>query len=113
MLGAARAATTAARASAERAPATEGSVMKLAVGDGELSYDSRGSGPALLLLHAFPLDRRMWSEELARLSDVRRVITVDLRGFGESPLWGRPTVDDFADDIARVLDGLGIPMASI
>jgi 3-oxoadipate enol-lactonase len=87
--------------------------MKLAVGDGELSYDSRGSGPALLLLHAFPLDRRMWSEELARLSDVRRVITVDLRGFGDSPLWGRPTVDDFADDIARLLDGLGIPMASV
>jgi 3-oxoadipate enol-lactonase len=87
--------------------------MKLAVGDGELGYEVRGSGPALLLLHAFPLDRSMWSEELARLSDVRRVIAVDLRGFGESPLWGRPTVDDLADDVARLLDGLGIAMASV
>lgn len=79
----------------------------------KLSYESRGEGPVLLLLHAFPFDRRMWSEEVARLSTGRRVIAVDLRGCGQSPLWGEPTVDDFADDVAALLDALGIPMATV
>lgn len=79
----------------------------------KLAYESRGEGPALLLLHAFPFDRRMWSEELARLSRTHRVIAVDLRGFGESPLWGEPTVDDFADDVCALLDRLGVPMATV
>ena len=87
--------------------------MKARVGDGDLAYDVRGEGPALVLLHAFPLDRRMWSEELARLSTQRRVIAVDLRGFGESTLWGEPTVDDYADDVVRLLDVLGVPMAAV
>lgn len=79
----------------------------------KLAYESRGTGPTLLLLHAFPFDRRMWSEELARLSDVRRVVAVDLRGFGESPLWGEPTVDELGDDVVALLDELGVPMASV
>jgi pimeloyl-ACP methyl ester carboxylesterase len=87
--------------------------MKARIGDGELAYDARGEGPALVLLHAFPFDRRMWSEELAQLGLHRRVIAVDLRGFGESPLWGSPSVDEHADDVARLLDGLGLPMASV
>jgi pimeloyl-ACP methyl ester carboxylesterase len=87
--------------------------MKGQIAGGELAYDVRGSGPVLLLLHAFPFDRRMWSEELARLSDARRVIAVDLRGFGESPAWGEPTIDDLADDVDRLLDVLGIPMAAL
>jgi pimeloyl-ACP methyl ester carboxylesterase len=87
--------------------------MKARIGDGELAYDARGDGPALVLLHAFPLDRRMWSEEMARLSRRRRVIAVDLRGAGDSPLWGAPSVDDLADDVVRLLDGLGAPMATM
>ncbi len=79
----------------------------------KLAYESRGSGPTLVLLHAFPFDRRMWSHELARLSEGRRVIVVDLRGFGESPLWGEPTIDDLADDVVATLDALGVPMASV
>ena len=79
----------------------------------KLAYESRGAGPTLVLVHAFPFDRRMWSEELASLSDARRVVAVDLRGFGESPLWGEPTVDDLADDVIATLDALGVPMASV
>lgn len=79
----------------------------------KLAHESRGAGPTLVLLHAFPFDRRMWSEELARLSDARRVVAVDLRGFGGSPLWGEPTIDELGDDVVALLDELGVPMASV
>ncbi len=79
----------------------------------QLAYESRGSGPTLVLLHAFPFDRRMWSEQVAQLSHGRRVVAVDLRGFGESPLWGEPTMDDLADDVVATLDRLGVPMAAV
>jgi len=77
----------------------------------KLAHESRGSGPALVLLHAFPFDRRMWSHELARLSDARRVIAVDLRGFGDSetlPVDATRGVRDFSDDVLSVLDALGV-----
>ena len=78
----------------------------------KLAYDTRGTGPVLVLLHAFPFDRRMWSEELARAqSTCGASIAVDLRGFGESPLWGEPTIDELADDVVALLDELGVPMA--
>jgi pimeloyl-ACP methyl ester carboxylesterase len=79
----------------------------------KLAFESRGEGPVLVLVHAFPFDRRMWSEELARLSAGRRVIAVDLRGFGESPLYGEPTLDELADDVIATLDAVGVPMASV
>jgi len=79
----------------------------------KLAHESRGAGPTLVLLHAFPFDRRMWSEEVARLSDGRRVVAVDLRGFGGSTLWGEPTIDELGDDVVALLDELGVPMASV
>jgi pimeloyl-ACP methyl ester carboxylesterase len=87
--------------------------MKLRIGDFDIGYDARGQGPALVLLHAFPFDRRMWSEQVAHLSQTRRVIAIDLRGFGETPLWKAGSVDDLGDDVVRVIDGLGIAMASL
>ena len=51
-----------------------------------LAYEGRGtSGPALLLLHAFPVDRRAWRGLMAELGGVARVVAPDLPGFGDSP----------------------------
>lgn len=50
-----------------------------------LAYDDNGSGPPLLLLHGFPLNRTMWRPQIASLTRAGyRVITPDLRGFGAS-----------------------------
>lgn len=75
-----------------------------------LGFDESGTGAALVLVHGFPLDRTMWSEQLSDLSDIRRVIAVDLRGRGKSMVapnegW---TIDLYADDIAATIDALGI-----
>lgn len=74
-----------------------------------LGHDESGSGPAVVLLHAFPLDARMWSAQREALSDSYRVITPDLRGFGSSPLGDdAPSLDAMADDVAALLDALGL-----
>ncbi len=49
-----------------------------------LAHSDLGSGPPLVLLHAFPLDRGMW-ETAETAGRPFRLITIDLPGFGESP----------------------------
>jgi pimeloyl-ACP methyl ester carboxylesterase len=49
-----------------------------------LAYDRRGSGPAVVLLHGWPGDRRDWREVVAALGDSYDTVVPDLRGFGES-----------------------------
>src|SRR5207248_7684483 len=77
-----------------------------------LAYDEAGSGRPLVLLHAFPLDRRMWRPQLDGLSSAARVIAVDLPVFGHStPGHERLTVDHAAATLADFLSALKIDRA--
>ncbi len=79
-----------------------------------LAYDDRGSGPPLVLVHAFPFDRRMWAAQADGLSDTHRVLTPDVFGFGESGLpAGGWTMDSFADALADWLTALKIEKAVV
>lgn len=49
-----------------------------------LWYTDTGTGPVLLLVHGFPLDSRMWDDVVPLLAPHRRVVAIDLRGFGRS-----------------------------
>ena len=68
-----------------------------------------GRGPALVLIHAFPLDRGMWQAQVDAFADRYRVLTPDVFGFGASPLpeegW---TMDSMAYALAESLDDRGI-----
>ncbi len=77
-----------------------------------LAYSDTGMGLPIVFLHAFPLNRAMWTEQEAALSSHYRVITIDLRGHGESdaPLW-HYSLDQAADDVRALLDHLSIPQA--
>jgi pimeloyl-ACP methyl ester carboxylesterase len=80
----------------------------------ELSFDDIGQGEPLVLLHAFPLDRRMWLAQKDELAGSARIIAPDLRGFGRSADLGAPrSIEEHADDVAAVLDKLGIERATI
>src|SRR5256885_17087919 len=59
----------------------------------------RGSGPPLVLLHGFPLDSRVFNDQLPDLSDKYRVITPDLPGFGQSRSDKPFTIDSQADAV--------------
>lgn len=77
-----------------------------------LSHDVAGDGPTLVLLHSTVCDRRMWSPQLPLLTAAGyRVIRVDLRGFGDTPMPDRPYNN--ADDVADLLDELGIEQAAL
>lgn len=65
-------------------------------------WDSR---PVLVLIHAFPLDRRMWLTQAHELSELATVVLVDLPGFGESPL-AEASLDAWADHLEATLDGM-------
>jgi pimeloyl-ACP methyl ester carboxylesterase len=79
-----------------------------------LAYERRGTGSPLVLLHGYPLDHHLWDEVAPLLVDRFDLILPDLRGFGESS-----TVDsfyameDFASDIAALLDHLEIQKTAI
>ena len=77
-----------------------------------IAYSDRGTGLPIVFLHAFPLNRTMWAAQEEALSLQFRVITVDLRGHGESgaPLW-RYTLEQSADDVNALLDQLSIQRA--
>ncbi|MBJ6802378.1 alpha/beta fold hydrolase [Geomonas propionica] len=89
--------------------------MNLNVKDINLAYDDLGTGPAVILIHGFPLNRQMWQPQLKPLADAGyRVIAPDLRGFGASDApAGGYSMDVFADDIIALLDSLKIDKAVV
>lgn len=72
-----------------------------------LEYTDAGNGPAVVLLHAFPLAGAMWQPQLAELQRDFRVIVPDVRGFGGSSAFADPpSVEQSATDVALLLDHL-------
>jgi len=73
-----------------------------------------GRGPALVLLHAFPLAKEEWDSQAAALARSARVIRPDLRGLGRSGVTAGPVLmESLAGDVASVLDALAIERAVI
>lgn len=68
----------------------------------------------LVLLHAFPVDSRMWNPMRSALSEVADVITPDQRGLGQAALPEEPAdLDAVADDVLALLDARGIESAVV
>lgn len=79
--------------------------MRANINGVQLGYDDQGQGLPLVFLHAFPMNRRMWEPQVSALAGRYRVITVDVRGHGESdaPLW-RYSLEQYAEDLRALLD---------
>jgi pimeloyl-ACP methyl ester carboxylesterase len=68
----------------------------------------------LVLLHAFPLNARMWERQLALADSGWRVIAPQLRGFdGGSGDPAAASVDDYAGDVIDLLDALHVKQAVV
>lgn len=51
---------------------------------GRIAYVERGSGPAALFIHGYPLNGFQWRGAMERLSSLRRCLAPDLLGLGYS-----------------------------
>jgi len=84
------------------------------IGGADLAFEVRGTGQALLLLHAFPLGLAMWDPQTAALSESNQVVRFDARGFGGSPPGdGLLTMEKIADDAVALLDHVGVSRAVV
>jgi 3-oxoadipate enol-lactonase len=71
--------------------------LELSVPQARLRFRDAGTGPAVVLIHGWTLDLRMWDPQVRLLRDSLRLIRLDRRGFGLSS--GQPSL---AHDIADV-----------
>jgi len=74
-----------------------------------LHYTRQGEGPTLVLLHYFGGSARTWQPVMDLLADEYDCLAPDLRGWGGSQGdYASYTVDNMADDVAGLVQHLGI-----
>lgn len=76
----------------------------------DLYYEDLGTGPAVVLIHGWPLSGASWEKQTAALMAAgHRVITYDRRGFGRSSKPGTGyNYDTFAADLNTLLTTLNL-----
>src|SRR5579863_2592694 len=87
----------------------------VATGGVEIYWESRGEGgvPLVVVHGGFGLTS-MYGDLLDRLASRRRVIAIELQGHGHTRDIDRPfSFEAFGDDIAGVIDGLGLGRADL
>jgi non-heme chloroperoxidase len=81
----------------------------------QLYYKDWGEGPPVVLVHGWPLNADMWDYQMTHLAaHGLRCIAYDRRGFGRSEQpWTGYDYDTLADDLAAVIDTLGLERPAI
>jgi len=95
-------------------------VTKVAhLADRSVRYLEAGSGQAIVLLHAFPLNAEQWLPQLSRVPPGCRIVAPDLRGFrGVGPAFEDHglegvTMDGYASDVLALMTHLEIERAVV
>ncbi|WP_163832830.1 alpha/beta fold hydrolase [Spartinivicinus ruber] len=75
----------------------------------QLYYEIQGSGEPVLLIHGLGSSCQDWSHQVQALQQVYQVITVDLRGHGQSDKPAGPySIKMLAEDVSRLMQQLNI-----
>ena len=98
-----------------------GNGLDIAVSMAGLNRTEAGSDPAIddgvpiVFIHGFSHDRHVWEDVLCGLPEALAPLTLDLRGHGESDwaLAGSYRPEDYASDLAPVLDALSVERAIV
>jgi 3-oxoadipate enol-lactonase len=84
------------------------------VGSLRLFYERAGSGPAVVLVSGLGGDHFLWRHQIPHLAARFDVIAPDTRGAGQSSAPDEPySIAMFADDLAGLLDALGLARAHV
>ena len=88
--------------------------MKIDVGGCNLNYELVGSGEALTFIHGLGDNLNIWFNQVPIFLQRYRVLTYDVRGFGDSDKPpGEYTAELFAQDLKDLLTALGIDRSII
>ena len=83
--------------------------MKLNANGIDINYEIEGEGPVVTFSHSLACNLSMWDEQVRALRGRYRVLRYDTRGHGQTGApAGAYTLDQLADDLKSLLDGLGI-----
>ena len=64
----------------------------------------RGEGKVMLFIHGFPMHQAVWDDFGQRFADTHKVVTIDLPGFGKSPILPNAfTIDQVADQLVQFI----------
>ena len=80
----------------------------------QLHYKDWGTGPVVVFSHGWPLNADAWEDQMMFLaSNGYRCIAHDRRGHGRSSQpWNGNNMDTYAEDLATVVDTLGVKSAT-
>ncbi|MDR3590357.1 MAG: alpha/beta hydrolase [Negativicutes bacterium] len=80
----------------------------------KIYYEDQGRGQPIVLIHGWTCSSRFWQENAPELAKEFRVITIDLRGHGNSSkiLTGH-TISQYARDVREVIEYLGLQGATL
>jgi pimeloyl-ACP methyl ester carboxylesterase len=78
-----------------------------------LSFSEQGRGPALVFLHAYPLDHSMWQKQVEAFSHHYRVVTPDVFGFGGSQPPRPWTMPEMGEALLELLNHLEIDRCTL
>lgn len=83
--------------------------------EGQIYYQTEGSGEPLLLLHQTPLSSNEYLEVIPILAKHYWVLAMDIPGYGKSdpPSKEHPLIEDYAQSVANFLKALGIRKTSV
>jgi 3-oxoadipate enol-lactonase len=87
--------------------------MTMQVNGRELAVEVEGEGPAVLLVHGLGGTSNFYQCQAGALAERHTVIRVDSAGAGRSPVADGISVESHADDLAAVLDELGVAFAAV
>jgi len=76
--------------------------------DKDLFYSVSGAGPALVFVHGFGEDSRVWDEFTAPFKKDHQVVSLDLPGAGQSPAIPGITIEGMAEAVRAVVEELRI-----
>src|SRR6185436_8620610 len=89
-------------------------MSRIQINNINLAYTDTGVGRPIVLIHGYPFNRSLWTEQIPSLSNSHRIIAPDLRGFGDSDAsQDTSTMNQLAADVAALMGHLEIPRATI
>ena len=74
-----------------------------------LAVTTAGEGPPVVFIHGFPFDHGLWRHQMALLGWTS--IAPDLRGAGRSPIAGKYSMQQYAEDLVGMLDQMQLERA--